>query len=228
MIDARDVKYRPVVIDQQGQQQHERELERKKTAAKNMVDYAFNELWGVFPSSMRYVLVDDDMVKASKIQWARCFVENEVLQKSIVDAGLKVARSRDLGRFPVPGEFAKWCYEVENDDSFEWFCARKPPRNIVEHETASRVGFDCRRLNETESRRLWNKTIAQCRREVLTGKLRSIKKENRIAAPTEKSQNLAKEQQTYRLVKECLDKGYPLRGSARKAYERLKSEGLFK
>jgi hypothetical protein len=91
----------------QAQQQAPQEFELPPQAIA-IVNVLFNDLKGIC-TAWRQTFTDVSIEQAAKQQWAQAFVENNIVNQSQIDFGMKKARQLAKPWFPSSGEFISWC-----------------------------------------------------------------------------------------------------------------------
>ncbi|BCL69841.1 hypothetical protein TUMSATVNIG1_17960 [Vibrio nigripulchritudo] len=77
-------------------------------AAAQIVNTLFAELQSIFPS-WRHALPDDETLARTKKTWTKAFIENQIVTHTLLQQGLRKARSHKSPFFPSAGEFIGWC-----------------------------------------------------------------------------------------------------------------------
>ncbi|MDP2575351.1 replication protein P [Vibrio penaeicida] len=77
-------------------------------AAAQIVNTLFAELQSIFPS-WRHALPDDETLARTKKTWTKAFIENQIVTQTLLQQGLRKARSHKSPFFPSAGEFIDWC-----------------------------------------------------------------------------------------------------------------------
>lgn len=79
----------------------------EETAAQ-IVNELFVELQSIFPS-WRHALPDEETLSRTKKTWTKAFIENQIVTHTLLQQGLRKARSHKSPFFPSAGEFIGWC-----------------------------------------------------------------------------------------------------------------------
>ena len=68
--------------------------ERKKRTAVSAVEYSFKELIAIFPSSNKMTFSTPKIMSDTKKQWAKAFIERDILTLELINNGLKAPRAQ--------------------------------------------------------------------------------------------------------------------------------------
>lgn len=125
---------------------------------KKAVSHVFDEIALIKPNSFQLTYADVGFLNLVKRKWAVAFLENQIVCREMIAAGLRALRRDNSNAVPSVGKFMAWCKEA--DDSFARFIDRKPMRTLAEERTKEQVGYTCRtQLSSAEARKLWYETL---------------------------------------------------------------------
>ena len=108
------------------------------------------------------------------------------------------------------------------------FINRQKPQSYEERLTRYKCGYECRRLSQEKSQRMWAKTFQSVVDGLRNGTIKRVDFDTpQIESPEKmKPTTEQRNQQLDRQIAEMLEKGLPLLGPHKARYEELKTSDL--
>lgn len=135
---AVNTKHRPVYVAQYAKHIDE--------FAMQNINAIFKDLCAIFPAWRNHLRTSEEF-RATRANFAKGMIENEITTMEQVRKGLARARQQESDFFPSVGKFISWCQDLDSwEDAFKRMLCNEPALSLAEKLTRNELSWPTHHL----------------------------------------------------------------------------------